>query len=128
MNKTLAKRHCFWRSVLICILRDKYNLKWQHFKTFSGILFKNLRHNLGSAVLSSLYFTLEVRRVNAVMFYWLYHYCKLGVMCLCCQRGNRAKKRGCLGGRFIIPHDVGKNSQILRNPLKFAFLTIFGCK
>ena len=23
---------------------------------------------------------------------------------------------------------VGKNSQILRNPLKFAFLTIFGCK
>ena len=45
-----------------------------------------------------------------------------------CHRGNRAKKRGCLGGRFIIPHDVGKNSQILRNPLKFAFLTIFGCK
>ena len=45
-----------------------------------------------------------------------------------CQRGNRAKKRGCLGGRFIIPHDVGKTSQILRNPLKFAFLTIFGCK
>ena len=24
--------------------------------------------------------------------------------------------------------NVGKNSQILRNPLKFAFLTIFGCK
>ena len=47
---------------------------------------------------------------------------------LVCQRGNRAKKRGCLGGRFIIPHDVGKTSQILRNPLKFAFLTIFGCK
>ena len=45
-----------------------------------------------------------------------------------CRRGNRAKKRGCLGGRFIIPHDVGKTSQILRNPLKFAFLTIFGCK
>ena len=45
-----------------------------------------------------------------------------------CRRGNRAKKRGCLGGRFIIPYDVGKTSQILRNPLKFAFLTIFGCK
>ena len=45
------------------------------------------------------------------------------VCCCCyyCQRGNRAKKRGYLGGRFIIPHDVGKNSQILRNPLKFAF-------
>ena len=36
---------------------------------------------------------------------------------------------GCrLGGRFIIPHNVSKNSQILRIPLKFAFLTIFGCK
>ena len=45
-----------------------------------------------------------------------------------CRRGNRAKKRGCLGGRFIIPYDVGKTSQILRNPLKFAFMTIFGCK
>ena len=45
-----------------------------------------------------------------------------------CQRGNRAKKRGCLGGRIITPRNVGKNSQILRNPLKFAFLTIFGCK
>ena len=45
-----------------------------------------------------------------------------------CQRGNRAKKRSCLGGRFKIPRNVGKNSQILRNPLKFAFLTIFGCK
>ena len=45
-----------------------------------------------------------------------------------CQRGNRAKKRGCLGGSFIIPRNVGKNSKILRNPLKFAFLTIFWCK
>ena len=45
-----------------------------------------------------------------------------------CQRGNRAKKRDCLGGRFKIPYNVGKNPQILRNPLKFAFLTIFGCK
>ena len=45
-----------------------------------------------------------------------------------CQRGNRAKKRGCLGGRIITPRNVGKNSQILCNPLKFAFLTIFGCK
>ena len=45
-----------------------------------------------------------------------------------CQRGNRAKKRGWLGGRIIMPRNVGKNSQILRNPLKFAFLTIFGCK
>ena len=27
-----------------------------------------------------------------------------------------------------MPQNVGKNSQILRNPLKFAFLTIFGCK
>ena len=45
-----------------------------------------------------------------------------------CQRGSRAKKRGCLGGRIITPRNVGKNSQILRNPLKFAFLTIFGCK
>ena len=36
-----------------------------------------------------------------------------------CQRGNRAKERGSLGGR---------NSQTLRNPLKFAFLSIFGCK
>ena len=45
-----------------------------------------------------------------------------------CQRGNRAKKRGFLGGRIITPRNVGKNSQILRNPLKFAFLTIFGCK
>ena len=44
-----------------------------------------------------------------------------------CQRGNRAKKRGYLGDRFKIPRKVGKNSQILRNPLKFAFLTIFGC-
>ena len=33
-----------------------------------------------------------------------------------CQRGNRAKKRGCLRGRFIIPRNVGKNPQILRNP------------
>ena len=30
--------------------------------------------------------------------------------------------------RNITPRNVGKNSQILRNPLKFAFLTIFGCK
>ena len=45
-----------------------------------------------------------------------------------CPRGNRAKKRGFIGGRFITPHDAGKNSQILRNPLKLAFLTIFGCK
>ena len=45
-----------------------------------------------------------------------------------CQRGNRAKTRGCLGGRIITPRNVGKNSQILRHPLKFAFLTIFGCK
>ena len=44
-----------------------------------------------------------------------------------CQRGNRAKKRGYLGDRFKIPRKVGKNSQILCNPLKFAFLTIFGC-
>ena len=42
-----------------------------------------------------------------------------------CQRGNRAKKRVYLGDRFKIPRKVGKNSQILRNPLKFAFLTIF---
>ena len=41
-----------------------------------------------------------------------------------CQRGNRAKKRDCLGGRIIMPRNVGKNSEILRNPLKFAFLTI----
>ena len=41
---------------------------------------------------------------------------------------ERNKKRGCLGGRIITPRNVGKNSQILRNPLKFAFLTIFGCK
>ena len=38
-----------------------------------------------------------------------------------CQQGNWAKKRGCLGGTFIIPRNVGKNSQILQNPLKFAF-------
>ena len=38
-----------------------------------------------------------------------------------CQRGNRAKKRGCLGGRIITPRNVGKSSQILRNPLKFVF-------
>ena len=44
------------------------------------------------------------------------------------ERGNRAKKRGCLCGRIITPRNVGKNSQILRNPLKFAFLTLFGCK
>ena len=41
-----------------------------------------------------------------------------------CQRGNRAKKRGWVGGRIITPRKVGKNSQILRNPLKYAFLTI----
>ena len=29
---------------------------------------------------------------------------------------------------IIIPRNVGKKSQILRNPLKFAFLTIFGRK
>ena len=45
-----------------------------------------------------------------------------------CQRGNRAKKRGCLGGRIITPRNVGKNLQILRKPLRFAFLTTFGCK
>ena len=45
-----------------------------------------------------------------------------------CQRVNRAKKRRCLGGRIITLRHVGKNSQILRNPLKFAFLAIFGCK
>ena len=45
-----------------------------------------------------------------------------------CQQGNRSKKRGFLGGRIITPGNVGKNSQLLRNPLKFAFLTIFGCK
>ena len=50
---------------------------------------------------------------------YYYHYC---------QRGNRAKTRGCLSGRFIMPRNVGRNSQILRNPLKFAFLNIFGCK
>ena len=44
------------------------------------------------------------------------------------RQRNRAKKQGCLGGRFIIPRSVGKNSQILRIPLKFVFLTIFGCK
>ena len=38
------------------------------------------------------------------------------------------QKRGCLGGKIITPRNVGQNSQILRNPLKFAFLTIFGCK
>ena len=43
-----------------------------------------------------------------------------------CQRGNRAKKRGWLGGRIITSRNEGKNSQTLRNPLKFAFLTIFG--
>ena len=43
-----------------------------------------------------------------------------------CQRSSRAKKRGCVGGRFIMPSNVGKNSQILHKPLKFAFLTIFG--
>ena len=43
-----------------------------------------------------------------------------------CQRGNRAKKRSCLGGRFKIPRNVGKNSQILRNPLKFAFWPYLG--
>ena len=41
---------------------------------------------------------------------------------------HRAKKRGCLGGRIITSRNVGQNSQILRNPLKFAVLTIFGCK
>ena len=45
-----------------------------------------------------------------------------------CQRGNRAKKRGWLGGRIITPRNVGKISQILRNLLNFSFLTIFGCK
>ena len=30
--------------------------------------------------------------------------------------------------RIITPRNVGKNSQILRNPLKSAFLTIFGCR
>ena len=45
-----------------------------------------------------------------------------------CQRDNWAKKRGYLGGTFIIPRNVGKNSQILHNPLKFAFLNIFRCK
>ena len=44
------------------------------------------------------------------------------------QRGNRAKKRGCLGSRIITPRNIGQNSQILRNPLKWAFLTIFWCK
>ena len=43
-----------------------------------------------------------------------------------CQRNNQAKKRGWLGGRIITPCNVGKTSQILRNPLKFAFLTMFG--
>ena len=35
-----------------------------------------------------------------------------------CQRGNLAKKRGCLGGRFIMPQTVSKTRP--RNPLKFA--------
>ena len=43
-----------------------------------------------------------------------------------CQRGNRAKKRGCLGERIITPPNVGKNSQILRNPLKIAFWPYLG--
>ena len=43
-----------------------------------------------------------------------------------CQRNNQAKKRGWLGGRIITPCNVCKTSQILRNPLKFAFLTMFG--
>ena len=38
-----------------------------------------------------------------------------------CQRSNWAQKRGWLGGRIITPRNVGKNSQILRNPLKLAF-------
>ena len=45
---------------------------------------------------------------------------------ICCQRGNRGKKRGWLGGRIITPRNVGKNSQILRNPLKFAFWPYLG--
>ena len=43
-----------------------------------------------------------------------------------CQRNNQAKKRGWLGNRIITPCNVGNTSQILRKPLKFAFLTMFG--
>ena len=58
----------------------------------------------------------------------------LGILILCfgfdyfCQRGNLATQLCCLDDKFIMPRNVRKNSQILRNPLKFAFLTIFGCK
>ena len=41
---------------------------------------------------------------------------------------NEAIEVASAARRFIIPRNVGKNSQILRDPLKFAFLTIFGCK
>ena len=42
-----------------------------------------------------------------------------------CQRGNRAKKRGWLSGRIITPRNVGKNSQILRNPANFVNQHVF---
>ena len=63
---------------------------------------------------------------NPAFYYILF--ISMSVLSFYCQRGNRAKKRGCLGGRIITPRNVGKSSQILRNPLKFAFLTTFGCK
>ena len=40
--------------------------------------------------------------------------------------GNLACLFGCLGGRFIISRNVGKNPQILRNPQKFAFWPYLG--
>ena len=48
--------------------------------------------------------------------------------CLIANEATELKKRGCLSGRFIILRNVGKNHQILCNPLKFTFLIIFGCK
>ena len=48
---------------------------------------------------------------TSLVFYlfWVTHYCMIVLFIA------------------IIPHNVSKNSQILCNPLKSAFLTIFGC-
>ena len=72
------------------------------------------------------------KQINCKLSYFISG--QLGILMLCfsfdyyCQPGNLASLLGCLDDRFIMPRNVGKNSQIQRNPLKFAFLTIFGCK
>ena len=92
------------------------------------LLAKEQKNNVCMKTISSHLkdaYSIRQKSSNPLFLFWPLN----NIIITCnCQRGNRAKKRGWLGGRIITPRNVGKNSQILRNPLRFAFLAIFGCK